>query len=472
MYLLFANILLRNGSAASCSVPFVFSPASLLAKDPKNGAEVPWNPSPQRWIDGSVDNDLPMTRLAEMFNVNHFIVSQVNPHVVPFLPKEEDSIAQEAQLQPSNITSGPPWLNGMANLAKGEAMHRMQIMAEMGIFPNTLGKVVSVLNQKYSGDITIFPEISYVDFPRMLSNPTPEFMVQAMLTGQRATWPKLSRIENHCAIELALDDAAQKLRARVVFSPDQVKLRLGTQSRSSSQIRNGGRGKRRSRTRQASRDSAPPDTPATAYPNHFHISPFKPRIDKHQKSSSTTTFSPHVESRTAPPDFSMHLPDITSSGAETSNLTSSGSDTDISSSASSDTASRPPSPTQQACLFPYASQPITPFGLRSRSIGSTEPVSPTTPRPEVLSSAGNTPRCSTTHLADALPTLSMTPKIVMPSSPEARYKRLFHQRFKSSRDETPPVVIRSPQKGGLKRNSWGLELDLPKTKDGVLLKKG
>lgn len=29
-----------------------------------------------KWSDGSVENDLPMTRLSELFNVNHFIVSQ------------------------------------------------------------------------------------------------------------------------------------------------------------------------------------------------------------------------------------------------------------------------------------------------------------------------------------------------------------------------------------------------------------
>ncbi len=188
---------------------------------------MPWNPSPQRWIDGSVDNDLPMTRLAELFNVNHFIVSQVNPHVVPFLVKEEGSVAQEAQISSATMTTSPTWLHGITHLAKGEALHRMHTMAELGIFPNTLTKAVSVLSQKYSGDITIFPEISYADFPRMLSNPTPEFMLQAQLSGERATWPKLSRIKNHCAIELALDNAVQKLRARVVFSPSQVNLRLG-----------------------------------------------------------------------------------------------------------------------------------------------------------------------------------------------------------------------------------------------------
>src|SRR5712664_3297012 len=84
--------------AASCSTPIIFPAASLLAKDPKTGKEVPWNPVPNGgWIDGSVDSDLPMARLAEMFNVNHFIVSQVNPHVVPFLVKDEEAIAKDAQ---------------------------------------------------------------------------------------------------------------------------------------------------------------------------------------------------------------------------------------------------------------------------------------------------------------------------------------------------------------------------------------
>ena len=87
-YITAPNVLIWSAVAASCSVPMIFSPATILAKDPKTGEAVPWNPSPQRWIDGSVDNDLPMTRLAEMFNVNHFIVSQVKPHIVPYLVKE------------------------------------------------------------------------------------------------------------------------------------------------------------------------------------------------------------------------------------------------------------------------------------------------------------------------------------------------------------------------------------------------
>jgi TAG lipase / steryl ester hydrolase / phospholipase A2 / LPA acyltransferase len=36
------------------------------------------------YSDGSVENDLPMQQLSELFNVNHFIVSQVNPHSALF----------------------------------------------------------------------------------------------------------------------------------------------------------------------------------------------------------------------------------------------------------------------------------------------------------------------------------------------------------------------------------------------------
>ena len=90
-----------------------------MAKDPLTGEAVPWNQSPQRWIDGSVDNDLPMTRLSEMFNVNHFIVSQVNPHVVPFIYKEEEFKVSDPGSQSFLSTS---WFQTISGLARDEAL--------------------------------------------------------------------------------------------------------------------------------------------------------------------------------------------------------------------------------------------------------------------------------------------------------------------------------------------------------------
>ncbi|EAW10312.1 putative Patatin family phospholipase [Aspergillus clavatus NRRL 1] len=219
-YITAPNVMIWSAVAVSCSVPLVFTPFALMAKDPLTGEAVPWNDFDTQYIDGSVDGDLPMTRLSEMFNVNHFIVSQVNPHVVPFLPRDDGPSRGRAEESPV-----PRWLRAVTHLAKDEILHRMTVLSDLGIFPTSLSKAASIMNQKYYGDINIYPKILYSNFPRILKNPTTEFMLQACLSGERATWPKLGRIRNHCAIELALDSAIQKMRARVTFSPSPVDLR-------------------------------------------------------------------------------------------------------------------------------------------------------------------------------------------------------------------------------------------------------
>ncbi|CAH8305016.1 unnamed protein product [Eruca vesicaria subsp. sativa] len=47
--------------------------------DPEEGSK----PSARRWRDGSLEVDPPMMQLKELFIVNHFIVSQANPHNAP-----------------------------------------------------------------------------------------------------------------------------------------------------------------------------------------------------------------------------------------------------------------------------------------------------------------------------------------------------------------------------------------------------
>ena len=459
-----------------------------------------------------------MTRLAEMFNVNHFIVSQVNPHVVPFVMKEENSIAQEA-LQASSVISAHTWIESLSQLAKGEALHRMHTLIELGVFPTLLTKTVSVLSQKYSGDITIFPEISYADFPRMLSNPTPEFMHQAMLSGQQATWPKLSIIKNHCAIELALDDAVQKLRARVVFSPSEAEMRMGASqlekraSDSHNAIRN------RTRRRRESRGSI--DTtisaPATAKPNAstptLHGTE-RPRSSRETRSSRPTSSFRHKKSlsintavasdRTSPripssadtldpsrPTAShrSHGPlspppralyDVTSSGAdETSNLSQSSSSTSLSTTASQTTPVEGETTKWARSLFGSSSQPDIPSEFSQLSLTS---------------------RTSSKRAA-AVPFSKSQSKVQTPTaprsvatSPESKVKRMFHHRPQGSSSEsskllsktratpasskaTPTVKTPTPNRMSTssgtpassreplkapKRN-WGMEIDIPKS---------
>ena len=470
---------LTSDSAASCSVPFIFSAASLLAKDPRTGKAVPWNPSPLRWIDGSVDNDLPMTRLAEMFNVNHFIVSQVNPHVVPFLVKEEDSIAQEAQKSTSVAASGPSWLHSFSNLAKGEALHRMLVMAEMGILPNTLTKAVSVLSQKYSGDITILPEISYANFPRILTNPTTEFMIQSMLGGERATWPKMTRIRNHCAIELALDDAVQKLRARVVFSSSRVELRpMGMKSQA--ELRLTGTAAYHSEARKRDRKSGKRQRPLSLgneldilqvdgiqhgdfrqrrrsdYPKSRDtnaLSLFPSQSSMESFHAEVTESLEHLQHPlTALSLLSNPQNDVLSSEPESSHVATSGSESDPDS--SSTDSPYPPSPktlekmsTNARHLFPYASNPSTPADRSDRlSLVMTPGPQREIARP---SSQGNTKA----------------------SSPETTYKRLFHRGVPRLQSKFPEPLPGSSSTGVKRLNAMGLQIDISGTRGMVMRKK-
>ena len=350
-----------------------------------------------------------MTRLAEMFNVNHFIVSQVNPHVVPFLVKDEENISAEAQ-QGSTFSAGPTWLHSMANLAKGEALHRLHVLSELGIFPNYLTKARSILNQRYSGDINIFPSISYTQFPKVLSNPTTEYMLQCMITGERATWPRLSRVKNHVAIELALDETIRQFRTRVVFSRSQIDLRLNNFNRPVSQ------GNEAPAHSQNNTKPLPLSISSTATPHHstnprikfplkstHAVKPYPPsypprKLSKCRTRKSLDTFSSSTNPDEFPSDEDISLE------SDTSDLLSSPSPPN---SPSSQLPTLWPSTRQ---LFPSASQPTTP-SISTTLYG---------------------------HRNISFVNMAMT---TTPSSSELRYKRLFHPSDSIAPTQQPPIHL-------------------------------
>ncbi|KAJ1563728.1 hypothetical protein HK405_000989, partial [Cladochytrium tenue] len=78
------NVLIWSAACASASVVGLYESVDLLAKD-KNGNIVHWSPSTIKWGDSSYESESPETRLAELFNVNHLVVSQADPLVAPFM---------------------------------------------------------------------------------------------------------------------------------------------------------------------------------------------------------------------------------------------------------------------------------------------------------------------------------------------------------------------------------------------------
>uniref|UniRef100_A0A7S4KKZ0 PNPLA domain-containing protein n=2 Tax=Guillardia theta TaxID=55529 RepID=A0A7S4KKZ0_GUITH len=222
-YLTSPNVLIWSAACASCAFPILFQPVELVAKN-EAGEMVPYHLTDVKWKDGSLQTDLPIARLSELFNVNHFIVSQTNPHAIPFMCKPariRKSSEHRARHRPSILSRG--W-NVMRYLVTSELAHRFKQAVTMGLVPKLLE---ATLFQRLSGDITIVPPFKACMYTNIISNPTWDTIKQFMIDALRATWPSISIIRNHCEVEIMLDSCARSLakeaqrRAAIACDPSE-----------------------------------------------------------------------------------------------------------------------------------------------------------------------------------------------------------------------------------------------------------
>lgn len=196
--------LLWNAVLASCAVPILFPPVTLLTKS-ASGDYVPYM-SKERWVDGSVKSDLPRERLMHLFNVNYFIAVQVNPHIVPFMQTDKKRLERNLISWPRRILREELKFHGAGLLD----FLRSQVSHEAN--RQLLGHAYTILSQRYYGDVTIAPKrYSFQHFQNMLAEPNKERWEWFRLQGERATWPKISMIRTHTHISETLRDCLTDL---------------------------------------------------------------------------------------------------------------------------------------------------------------------------------------------------------------------------------------------------------------------
>jgi TAG lipase/steryl ester hydrolase/phospholipase A2/LPA acyltransferase len=201
-YLTTPHLLVWSAVLASCSVPGLFPSVRLTSKD-RLGNEKPWMAS-IRWVDGAIHSDLPAQRLSELYNVNHHIVSQTNPHVLPFITDQSRKDG---------------WGRFLGNMVKKELQYRSKQVIQLasygldnGIIKNLLDGAVSVVDQQYYGDITIHPQVRAKAYLRLLGNVTLDEYRDWVLAGERATWPKIAMIRDQIIIGQTLEDCIVRLK--------------------------------------------------------------------------------------------------------------------------------------------------------------------------------------------------------------------------------------------------------------------
>ncbi|GBG86370.1 hypothetical protein CBR_g41365 [Chara braunii] len=207
-YLTSPNVVIWSAVACSCAFPGLFEAQELMAKD-RYGRLVPYHAPAKgahglrtrQYFDGSLENDLPMGELKELFNVNHFIVSQSNPHIAPLL-----RVKETVRLYGGRIAGKA------VQLVEMEVKHRCKQLLEMGF--NFYG-LTKLFAQEWEGDVTIVMAPTWQQMLRIIHNPSNEELGMAIMQGIRGTWEKLSAIQANCGIELMLDECVSELNRRL-----------------------------------------------------------------------------------------------------------------------------------------------------------------------------------------------------------------------------------------------------------------
>lgn len=193
------DVLIARAAVASSALPGLFPPVVLHQRAP-GGQVVEYVPS-ERWVDGSLHGDLPKQRLSRLHNVNHFIVSQTNPIVLPFMPRGRGLGAAFAGLVGATVRGQGGVLTDIAR--------RAQPRGPMGQLAN---QAYAFVNQEYRGDIDIHPRLTWKSYRQVVSNPSREDLRRFISEGERAVWPQVAKIRNQTRLGAAFHECVAKLQ--------------------------------------------------------------------------------------------------------------------------------------------------------------------------------------------------------------------------------------------------------------------
>lgn len=213
-YLTAPNVLIWSAALASnASSPTLYGRSVTLLSKSLDGTIVPWFPSESTtfrpWTHASYsERDSPLTRVAELFNVNHFIVSQARPYLVPFLQSDmHGPSGSYAQRGRTSFTSH------LLRLMTMEIHHRLSQLDSLGVLPLSIRRFL--VDETVPGaSVTLVPELSSSDFIRLLETPTRQSLDYWILRGEKSVWPAIGALKIRCAVESELDRGYQFVRRR------------------------------------------------------------------------------------------------------------------------------------------------------------------------------------------------------------------------------------------------------------------
>jgi NTE family protein len=157
----------------------------------------------ERWIDGSVHGDLPLMRMARLHNVNRTIVSQANPHVLPFISHTHKRGAGASVKRAMNSLMHAPLAATLKLTREGPSP---------GILRPLLEQAHAMASQSYLGDINVQFPFRPLLYRKILSNPSQQDLEMFIRFGEQATWPRMAMIRDQTRISRAFAECIARLQ--------------------------------------------------------------------------------------------------------------------------------------------------------------------------------------------------------------------------------------------------------------------
>lgn len=230
------NVTIASAVVASAAVPGFVPPVSLQYKAADGSLHFQ---DGETYWDGSIERDIPVDGLAEMFNCGYFIVCQTNPHVVPFFYNCKGAVGR-----PSRWSSGmqeDSWRGGFV-LAALEMYLKNDMKGKMKFLRDVEAGVSftsSMMVQEFEGSTTIVPQVNFFDYFRLFRDPTLAEIYHYYQNGAVAAYEHLALIKLHykladlmdeCISSLEDDGSQQKStrRSKLCIPIGKMRLRGGT----------------------------------------------------------------------------------------------------------------------------------------------------------------------------------------------------------------------------------------------------
>lgn len=214
-YITAPHVLVYSAVVASAAIPGLLEPCELFIKT-EEGTVEPYHFVGEKWTDGGLKTDLPMQSLSHLFNINNFIVSQVNPHIIPFLYERKGSAGQPVWRK-SGVRGG--FITALLEaVLKYDMKKWLIVMKELELFPMFLGHDWSlVFLQNFAGTVTIVPNPRFEDYILIVTDPSYERMAEYIRRGRVFAWQKVAMIETTYTVEKTIDAALRSLGAPDLF---------------------------------------------------------------------------------------------------------------------------------------------------------------------------------------------------------------------------------------------------------------